>query len=93
MLNERSNESIKRIVSLHKAEATWSSWHQRFVKEYGDINLYDIRVISYHDSVTARFLEKESATLATRFIVLGSSVTLGLTLEAEQMWQLMERKF
>ena len=37
--------------------------------------------------------EPTSANLATRLIVLGSSMTLGFPLEAEQMWQLMERKF
>ena len=71
----------------------WSAWQHRFVTEYGDNNFIDSRDASYHDAVTARFLVKESQSLASRLIVLGSSVTLGFTLEAEQMWQLIERKF
>ena len=93
MLNDRSDESIKRIVSRRKAEATWSPWLQRFVKEYGDRNFFETRDVSYPDAVTARFLERESPSLAMRLVILGSSMTLGFTLETEQMWQLMERMF
>ena len=93
MLKERKEESIRRIVSSHKADAMWTAWQQRFVNKYGDKKFFENRDASYHDAVTADFLAKELPSRATRLILGGSSVALGFTLEAEQMWQLMERRF
>ena len=47
MLSEKSSEHVRRIVTNRKADAMWSAWHQRFVKEASEKSLFEARNVSY----------------------------------------------